>query len=208
MWNELKEEIKKPYFEAMMDRIEQERNTYTVYPKSQDVFQAFERTPLESVRVVILGQDPYHQPNQAMGLSFSVEHDVLPKSLINIYKELESDLGIKRTTGDLRAWADQGVFLYNTVLTVRESEPRSHRDYGWLQFTDAVIDCLSSRSKPIIFVLWGKDAEAYKARIASHHICLVAPHPSPLAAYRGFFGSKPFSTINSYLDEPIDWSAL
>lgn len=182
-----------------------------VYPDETSRYRAFELTPFEKVKVVILGQDPYHGRGQAMGLSFSVPKGVkLPKSLVNIYKELESDLGISKVTGDLSNWATQGVFLLNTLLSVREKEPLSHRDIGWEVFTDRVIEVLSQREDPIIFVLWGKWAESKVPMINKHHVILKSAHPSPLSAYRGFFGSKVFSKINDQLivwgKDPIDWS--
>lgn len=182
-----------------------------VYPDETLRYRAFELTPFEKVKVVILGQDPYHGRGQAMGLSFSVPKGVkLPKSLVNIYKELESDLGISKVTGDLSNWATQGVFLLNTLLSVREKEPLSHRDIGWEVFTDRVIEVLSQREDPIIFVLWGKWAESKVPMINKHHVILKSAHPSPLSAYRGFFGSKVFSKINDQLivwgKDPIDWS--
>lgn len=210
MWETwIKQESQEPYFKALQAHIEASESD--VYPPIEDRFKAYELTPYDKVKVVILGQDPYHQKNQAMGLSFSVHPGVkLPKSLINIYKELESDLGISKLTGDLSMWAKQGVFLLNTLLSVEDSKPLSHQNMGWEIFTDKTISLLSQREKPMIFVLWGKNAGLKKELISSHHVILEAPHPSPLSAYRGFFGSKPFSTINQILqnwgEEPIDWS--
>lgn len=205
----IENEKQKDYFKELETFLSQ-RDTM-IYPEKDDIFNAYHLTPFEDVKVVILGQDPYHQKGQAMGLSFSVNPGVaLPKSLVNIYKELESDLGIHKLTGDLSGWATQGVFLLNTLLTVEDSTPLSHQKIGWETFTDNTIKTLSHRKDPIIFVLWGKNAQLKKQLISDHHICLEAPHPSPLSSYRGFFGSKPFSTINNLLTqmgkEPIDWS--
>ena len=210
MWKKLiREEENQTYFKKMLDKIEQ--SELPVYPEPENWFTAFELTPFDAVKVVILGQDPYHQPGQAMGLSFSVNPGVkLPKSLINIYKELESDLGINKVTGDLSGWAKQGVFLLNTILTVEDSQPLSHRNFGWEIFTDKVLHLLSERKDPIVFVLWGKEAQKKEFMIKEHHRIIKAPHPSPLSSYRGFFGSKPFSQINQQLEtwgySPIDWS--
>lgn len=210
MWKKLiREEENQTYFKKMLDKIEQ--SELPVYPEPENWFTAFELTPFDAVKVVILGQDPYHQPGQAMGLSFSVNPGVkLPKSLINIYKELESDLGINKVTGDLSGWAKQGVFLLNTILTVEDSQPLSHRNFGWEIFTDKVLHLLSERKDPIVFVLWGKEAQKKEFMIKEHHRIIKAPHPSPLSSYRGFFGSKPFSQINQQLEKwgyaPIDWS--
>lgn len=210
MWKKLiREEENQTYFKKMLDKIEQ--SELPVYPERENWFTAFELTPFDAVKVVILGQDPYHQPGQAMGLSFSVNPGVkLPKSLINIYKELESDLGINKVTGDLSGWAKQGVFLLNTILTVEDSQPLSHQDFGWEIFTDKVFKLLGERKEPIVFVLWGKEAQKKASMIKEHHRIIKAPHPSPLSSYRGFFGSKPFSQINQQLEtwgySPIDWS--
>lgn len=211
-WEQLfNEEMKKEYFKMLERKIEDERKAFTIYPPKDLVYTAFDYTKFEDVRVVILGQDPYHQPGQAMGMSFSVFKDQkLPKSLVNIYKELESDLGIKNEHGDLSAWAKQGVLLLNTLLTVREGEPMSHGQLGWEQFTDRVISELGCRQEPIIFVLWGKKAQAKKSLVKDHHQFIESSHPSPLGAYRGFIGSRPFSKINALLYErnqkEINWS--
>lgn len=176
------------------------------------VYEALELTPYEEVKVVILGQDPYHGVNQAHGLSFSVQPGVkTPPSLVNIYKELKNDLGIEPVShGNLVTWAKQGVLLLNTVLTVREGQAYSHRGKGWEQLTDAIIEKLNERDKPIVFILWGKPAqEKMKMIDKSRHIIITAPHPSSLSAHRGFFGSKPFSKTNDALlalgETPIDW---
>lgn len=186
-------------------------STKEVYPPKAERYKAFEYTEYEDVKILILGQDPYHQKHQAMGLSFSVNEGIkIPPSLINIYKELESDLGINKITGDLSNWAKQGVFLLNTLLSVEDSSPLSHQNIGWEIFTDKVIETLSDREDPVIFILWGNSAREKKTMIKDHHYILEAPHPSPLSAYRGFFGSKPFSRANKLLIEmgkdPIDWS--
>ncbi|CAM2815760.1 uracil-DNA glycosylase [Erysipelothrix tonsillarum] len=211
-WEQIfKEEKQKEYFQLLEMKIAEDRKVNTVYPPEADVYTAFDYTAFEDVKVVILGQDPYHQPGQAMGMSFSVhQSQKLPKSLINIYKELEADLGVHNTHGDLTAWAKQGVLLLNTLLTVREGEPMSHANYGWEQFTDRIITELGKRNEPIIFVLWGKKAQMKKSLIQNHHDFIESSHPSPLGAYRGFMGSRPFSQINDLLkhrnDEMINWS--
>lgn len=205
----IEDESSKSYFVDLMAFVESERALYDIYPPKEQVLRAFE-CDYDQVKVVILGQDPYHQKGQAMGLSFSVGKGFpLPKSLINIYKELKSDLGVERTSGDLSSWADQGVFLLNALLTVRDSEPASHKNKGWEIFTDNTIKYLSLREKPIVFILWGKWAESKKKLIADHHVCLISAHPSPLGAYRGFWDSKPFSKTNEFLvsqgDDAINW---
>lgn len=211
-WNNLmKDEYEKPYFQKLMTFLEKQYRTEVVYPAKEDLFTAFKLTPYEDVRVVIVGQDPYHNPNEAHGLSFSVREGVkIPPSLKNMYKELVDDIGCEMPThGNLTKWAKQGVLLLNTVLTVRAHAPNSHKKKGWEQFTDAVIQKLVEREDPIIFVLWGKPAQEKEKMIAAYtqHTILKAPHPSPLSSYRGFFGSKPYSTINRILkDQPIDWS--
>lgn len=212
-WQEiLQEEFQAPYYQQLRMFLKQEYEEQTIYPVMQDIWQAFELTPYNDVKVLILGQDPYHGPNQAHGLSFSVQKGVkIPPSLRNIYKELEEDLGIKPANhGDLTSWAKQGIFLLNTVLTVRQGQAYSHRGKGWEMLTDAVIRALNNRKEPVIFLLWGNASIAKKALIdTKKHIVLTSPHPSPLSAHRGFFGSKPFSKINDALidlgEEPIDW---
>ena len=193
------------------DRSYRERSAQDLPPKGK-VFTAFEVTPFDKVRVVILGQDPYPSPGHAHGLSFSVPPGVRPpKSLVNIYKELKADLGIAPVDhGYLMGWAEQGVFLLNTVLTVRDGEPGSHRGHGWEKFTDKVIKALSARGDRIVFVLWGKDAQSKSVMInTSEHKVLVSAHPSPMSSYQGFFGSRPFSQTNDALVkkgfDPIDW---
>ena len=206
------EEKEKEYFHAVRSFEQSERNQHKVFPAAENVFKALELTPFDNVKVVILGQDPYHGDNQAHGLSFSVQKGIaLPPSLLNIYKELESDLGIPvAKSGDLTPWAKQGVLLLNTVLTVRAHEANSHRGQGWETFTDAVISSLNQASHPIVFILWGRPAQEKEKLITNpKHVVLKSVHPSPLSAYRGFFGSKPFSKANAFLEEtgqtPIDW---
>lgn len=207
----LQPQLESDDFQKLMTYVANERASQTVYPSAADTFNAFRFSSLADTRVVILGQDPYHGPGQAHGLSFSVQSGIkIPPSLRNIYKELASDLDCKIPDhGDLTAWAKQGVLLLNTVLTVRESEANSHRKQGWEQFTDAVIKTLSDRDQPVVFVLWGKPAEKKTSLIDSRHGVIVSPHPSPLSAHRGFFGSKPFTKTNELLagfgQTPIDW---
>ena len=208
----LLEEFQKPYFETLKTFLVEEKKSHTIYPSGQNIFAAFEHTPFESVEVVILGQDPYHGVGQAHGLSFSVQDGVpYPPSLQNIFKELKDDLGCNiPKSGNLTAWAKQGVFLLNTVLTVRASEANSHRNQGWENFTDAVIKTLSTQKEHLVFILWGSPAGAKASLIdGKKHLILRAPHPSPLSSYRGFFGSKPFSKSNDYLvskgKKPINW---
>lgn len=208
----LKGEFSKDYYKKLFVKIQEEYQTRTIYPPADDIFNAFHFTPLEEVKVVILGQDPYHEPGQAHGLCFSVKPQVpIPPSLVNIYKELEDDLGCYiPNNGYLEKWARQGVLMLNTVLTVRAQQANSHKDLGWEQFTDAAIRVLAEQDRPMVFVLWGKPAQRKKEMIHNpKHLILESPHPSPLSAYRGFFGSRPFSRINAYLEqnglEPIDW---
>ena len=210
----LAEELKKPYFAALAERVDAAYETQTVFPPREELFTAFELTPPEAVRVVILGQDPYHEPGQANGLAFSVAPGIkLPPSLQNIYKELEADLSVPAAkNGDLTSWARQGVFLLNTVLSVQAHRANAHKDFGWQTFTDAVIAALGSLPQPVAFVLWGAQAQKKAAIIReSPHprLILESPHPSPLSAYRGFFGSRPFSQVNAFLLScgfpAIDW---
>lgn len=213
-WDEqLKEEVEKPYFNDLRYALAREYKLHTVYPSKENLFQALKLTPYEDTKVVILGQDPYHGPGQAHGLSFSVMPGVrIPPSLVNIYKELHSDLGVPiPNNGYLVPWAKQGVLLLNTVLTVREGQANSHKDLGWERFTDAVIEKLNERDKPVVFILWGSHAQKKGAFIdRSKHLVLKSVHPSPLSVHRGFFGSRPFSKTNEFLEshgmEPIDWS--
>ena len=203
-----------PRFAPLFQRVEDAYGSAEVYPLRDQLFTAFSLTPPEQVRVVILGQDPYHEPGQAHGLAFSVREGVkVPPSLVNIYKEREADLGIApETHGDLTRWAEQGVFLLNTVLSVERGKANSHKNYGWQAFTDHVVETLADLPQPIAFVLWGAQAQkkaAVAAASAYPRLVLQGPHPSPLSAYRGFFGSKPFSQINAFLaahGEPeIQW---
>lgn len=208
----LEEAAAKESYQTLRKFLVDEYNQQTIYPKMENIWQAFEWTPYKEVKVVILGQDPYHGPNQAHGLSFSVQPGVaLPPSLRNIYKELESDLGYTPVQhGYLEHWAKQGVLLLNTVLTVRAGEAHSHRNQGWEELTDDVIRALNEREEPMVFLLWGGAAKKKIKMIdTSKHTILTSAHPSPLSAYRGFFGSQPFSKTNQALQEmgyePIDW---
>ena len=210
----LKDELQKPYWCSLEQRLGAAYESGAVYPPAQQLFAAFERTPPTCVRAVILGQDPYHEPGQANGLAFSVSRGVkLPPSLQNIYKELEADLGVPAAkSGDLTSWAQQGVFLLNTVLSVRAHAANSHKDFGWQSFTDAVIAALAELPQPVAFVLWGAQAQKKAALVEKSpypRLVLQSPHPSPLSVYRGFFGSRPFSQINAFLVSygfsPVDW---
>jgi uracil-DNA glycosylase len=208
----LSPEFKKPYYAKLYRTVRQEYATQEVYPAADDIFNAFAFTPLSEVKVVILGQDPYHNVGQAHGLCFSVKPDVeIPPSLVNIYQELHDDLGCKiPNNGYLEKWARQGVMMLNTVLTVRAHQANSHRGIGWEEFTDAAIRILNEVDRPMVFILWGRPAQMKKRMLNnSKHLILEAPHPSPLSAYRGFFGSRPFSKTNEFLTAhgltPIDW---
>ena len=208
----LADEFEKEYFQDLFKFIDQEYEVGNVFPPKELIFSAFEHTPYEQVKVVILGQDPYHGAGQSHGLAFSVQKGVkIPPSLRNVYKELASDLAIEPAShGNLTSWANQGVLLLNTVLTVREGEANSHQKHGWERFTDRVIEVLNEREDPIVFVLWGKPAQQKTTMIdATKHIIIQSFHPSPLSASRGFFGSKPFSKVNDALislgKQPIDW---
>lgn len=206
-------EFEQPYYKKLQQFLAEEYATQTIYPSQQQVLNALQITPYSQVKVVLLGQDPYHGAGQAHGLSFSVQPGVPhPPSLRNMFQELQEDLNVPvPASGSLLKWAEQGVLLLNTVLTVRAGEANSHKGQGWEQFTDAVIKKLAERDEPVIFLLWGKPAQAKRKLIeqSSHHIILQAPHPSPLSAYRGFFGSKPYSQVNAALQtlgqDPIDW---
>ncbi len=212
-WNEiLAEEMKKDYYQELQAFVQKRREEVRVFPEEKNVFNALELTPFESVKVVILGQDPYHGFGQAHGLSFSVQKGIpLPPSLRNIYKELQEDLGGELPTeGDLSHWAKQGVLLLNTVLTVEEGNANSHKGKGWERLTNRLIESLNELNHPVIFILWGKPAQDKEKLITNpSHVILKAPHPSPLSAYRGFFGSKPFSKVNEILIQqgqtPIRW---
>jgi len=208
----LASEFQQPYFSDLKHFLVAEKAAYRIYPKGSDIFAAYNLTPFEKVKVVILGQDPYHGPNQAHGLAFSVQRGIAhPPSLQNIFKELKDDIGCEVPRhGTLEAWAAQGVFLLNTVLTVRAGEAHSHKEQGWERFTDATIKALSDGKEHLVFILWGRPAQMKASLIdASRHHIIAAPHPSPLSAYRGFFGSRPFSRSNAYLQSagiaPIDW---
>jgi len=214
-WKEaLSAETAKPYFAELGQFVDSERAAHTVFPPESDVFNALKLTPLATVNVFILGQDPYHDDNQAHGLAFSVQPGITPPpSLKNMFKELKEDLGIETTKGNgyLVPWAEQGVLLLNTVLTVRAHEPASHKGRGWETFTDAVIRAVNDKPEPVIFVLWGGHAQKKRALIdETRHTVIASAHPSPLSAKSGFFGSKPFSKINAALQaadkEPIDWA--
>ncbi|OQO88227.1 uracil-DNA glycosylase [Enterococcus casseliflavus] len=213
-WQEqLQESFEQPYYQQLRAFLKQEYAQQKIHPAMDHIYEALKLTPYHDVKVVILGQDPYHGPHQAHGLSFSVQPGVkIPPSLRNIYKELADDLGIAPVShGYLVPWAQQGVLLLNTVLTVREGQAYSHHGRGWEQLTDTIIEKLNQREEPVIFVLWGKPAQKKAALLdISKHIIITAPHPSPLSAHRGFFGSKPFSKINQALlalgEEPISWA--
>ena len=208
----LKNEFEKPYFKQLQSFLEDEYANFDIYPEMNNIFNALNTVKYEDVKVVIIGQDPYHEPNQAHGLAFSVQDGItVPPSLVNIYKEIESDLGIKchTETGNLLRWAKQGVLLLNTSLTVRRAQANSHRGKGWETFTNEIIKILSQREDPMVFILWGSNAQSFAPQIAKQHLVLKAPHPSPLSAYRGFFGCKHFSKTNDFLSShnktPIDW---
>lgn len=206
-------EFKKDYYNKLYGFVQKEYNSKVIYPPADDIFNAFHFTPLKEVKVLLLGQDPYHNERQAHGLSFSVlpEQKDIPPSLQNIYKELNTDLGCYiPNNGYLKKWADQGVLLLNTVLTVRAHQANSHQGQGWEKFTDAVIQAVNKQDRPIVFLLWGKPAQTKIPMLNNpKHLILTAPHPSPLSAYRGFFGCKHFSKTNDFLKangiEPIDW---
>lgn len=212
----LQPQFEAPYFAELKQFLVAERSQHTCYPPGSKIFNAFDSTPFDKVKVVILGQDPYHEPGQAMGLCFSVPQGILvPPSLVNIIKEINTDLGtqIPITCGDLSGWAEQGVLLLNATLTVRAHQAGSHQRHGWETFTDAAIQALSQQRTGIVFLLWGSYAIAKRALIdQSRHLVLTAPHPSPLSAYRGFFGCRHFSQANAYLQaqgqQPIDWTRI
>ena len=208
----LTKEFREPYYKKLYETVVNEYNTHQIFPPSDDIFNAFNYTPLGNVKVVIIGQDPYHNVGQAHGLCFSVKPEVdIPPSLVNIYKELQDDLGCFITdNGYLKKWADQGVLMLNSVLTVRAHQANSHKGIGWEKFTDAAISILNQQDRPIVYMLWGKPAQDKAAKVDNpKHLLLKAPHPSPLSAFRGFFGCKHFSRCNQFLQEngmePIDW---
>ena len=213
-WDDiLYEEFSKEYYRKLSFFLEEEYASTTVYPPKDQIFTAFKLTPPERVKAVILGQDPYHEPEQAHGLSFSVQKGVdIPPSLKNIYKELQDDLGIiPPDHGYLVRWAEQGVLMLNTILTVRAHEAMSHADKGWQTFTDAVMEKLDEMDRAMVFILWGKPAQKKEKLITNpKHLVIKSAHPSPLSSYRGFFGSRPFSATNDFLQKngiaPIDWS--
>ena len=206
------EEFSKPYYASLYQFVKEEYSRYVIYPPSNDIFNAYHYTPYSDVKVVIIGQDPYHGENQAHGLCFSVKKEVdIPPSLVNIYKELESDLGCYiPNNGYLEKWAKQGVLMLNSVLTVRAGNAFSHSNHGWEEFTDATIKAVNRIDRPVVYILWGAPARKKKMMLDNpKHLVIESPHPSPLSAYRGFFGSKPFSRANEFLiangAEPIDW---
>ena len=210
---EISDEFRKPYYAQLFQFVKKEYSTYVVYPPAEDIFNAFHFTPLRKVKVVILGQDPYHNVNQAHGLSFSVKPDQkeIPPSLVTIYQQLHDDLGCYiPNNGYLKKWADQGVLMLNTVLTVRAHQANSHQGRGWEQFTDAVIEAVNRQDRPVVYMLWGRPAQSKIPMLTNpKHLILKASHPSPLSAFRGFFGCRHFSQANDFLKshgvEPIDW---
>ena len=210
-FNILKDEFNKPYFISLHKFLEEEYKNFTIYPKAENIFNSLNLTKFNDVKVVILGQDPYHEPGQAHGLAFSVESGLLPPSLQNIYKELKADLGLEISkSGNLTPWAKQGVLLLNTVLTVRRGVANSHKDKGWENFTGKIVELLNSREKPMVFLLWGNQAKKIGEKITNkNHLVLSCAHPSPLSAYNGFFGCKHFSKANEFLVKnnmtPINW---
>ena len=208
----LEEEFRKPYYKTLFEFVKEEYSKTAVYPPAEDIFNAMHLTPLSKVKVLILGQDPYHGDRQAHGLSFSVMPKTdIPPSLQNIYQELHDDLGCTiPNNGYLKKWAEQGVLLLNTVLTVRAHQPNSHQGHGWEHFTDAIIQAVNAQDRPIVYMLWGKPAQSKIPMLKNpKHLILKAPHPSPLSAYRGFFGCKHFSQANAFLaengQEVVDW---
>ena len=205
-------EFRKPYYKKLYDFVKEEYSTRVIYPPADDIFNALHLTPLKEVKVVILGQDPYHNEHQAHGLSFSVLPDQeIPPSLQNIYQELHDDLGCYiPDNGYLEKWARQGVLMLNTVLTVRAHQANSHQNHGWEQFTDAILSAVNGQDRPIVYMLWGRPAQSKIPMLTNpKHLILKAPHPSPLSAYRGFFGCRHFSQANEFLESrgetPIDW---
>ncbi len=206
------QEKQKPYFNKLQQEIEKEYNTQTVFPQKENIYKAFDLTPLDNVKVVIIGQDPYHGKGQAEGLSFSVQKGIKhPPSLKNIFKELKVDTGNEiPENGSLQKWAEQGVFLLNTTLTVREKSPASHAKIGWQMFTDHVIQYINEQTEHVVFILWGAHAQKKETLINKQKHCVIkSAHPSPFSAHKGFFGSKPFSNANHYLEKhhkkPITW---
>ena len=213
--NYLKSEFKKDYFKRLESFVDKEYEEAIVYPPKDLIFNAFITCPIEKIKIVIIGQDPYHNDGEAMGLCFSVPENIkLPPSLKNIYQELASDTDcVKPKSGDLSAWTKEGVFLLNTTLTVRKNQPLSHKGLGWETFTDEIIRIINRKTTPVVFILWGSNARSKKPLINDKFHCIIeSAHPSPLSAYNGFFGSKPFSRANKFLMEheiePIDWSVI
>lgn len=208
----LNDEFQKPYFSQLMQKVDDEYSDQTVYPPKDKLFSALKYVSYDDVKVVILGQDPYHGAGQANGMAFAVSDGIpLPPSLVNIYKEITDDIGAQpNQSGTLVGWAKQGVLLLNTVLSVRAGAPLSHSKLGWQTFTDSIIAKLNQRKTPVVYILWGAGAIAKKSIISPRSFVITSPHPSPLSAYRGFFGSKPFSKANEYLAKlgftPIDWT--
>lgn len=215
-WDEILEnEFKKDYYLKIREFLKAEYSSRIIYPPMFDIFNALRYTSFESTRVVILGQDPYHEPGQAHGLSFSVKKGIkIPPSLVNIYKELKTDIGMEIPNhGELTSWAKQGVLLLNATLTVRQGLANSHQNIGWSIFTDNIIKALNESSKPVVFILWGGNARSKKKYISNpNHLIIESAHPSPLSAYNGFFGSRPFSRTNEFLSkngfEPINWNSI
>lgn len=215
-WDEILEnEFKKDYYLKIREFLKAEYSSRIIYPPMFDIFNALRYTSFESTRVVILGQDPYHEPGQAHGLSFSVKKGIkIPPSLVNIYKELKTDIGMEIPNhGELTSWARQGVLLLNATLTVRQGLANSHQNIGWSIFTDNIIKALNESSKPVVFILWGGNARSKKKYISNpNHLIIESAHPSPLSAYNGFFGSRPFSRTNEFLSkngfEPINWNSI
>ncbi|MBM7552538.1 uracil-DNA glycosylase [Thalassobacillus pellis] len=208
----LNDQFQLPYYQRLREFLKREYNNQTVFPDMHNIYEAFHSTPFAETKVVILGQDPYHGPEQAHGFSFSVQPGIdIPPSLKNIFKELEADQGITAPNhGFLKSWAEQGVLLLNNVLTVRAHQAHSHQGKGWEQFTDKVIEVLNEREKPVVFILWGRHAQKKASFVDERkHFVIKSPHPSPLSAHRGFFGSRPFTKANRFLVEsgehPIDW---
>lgn len=210
--DQIKDELEKPYFKRLCALVDEEYEKFTVFPPPDLIFRALDTVDYDDIKVVILGQDPYHGAGQANGMAFAVNDGIpLPPSLINIYKEIEDDLKVSMPkTGSLIGWAKQGVLLLNATLTVRKATPQSHSQFGWQTFTDEIVKICSRREKPMVFMLWGSGAISKKQFIGTQHLVLTAPHPSPLSAYRGFFGCKHFSKANDFLvklgEKPIDWS--
>ncbi|MGZ3808485.1 MAG: uracil-DNA glycosylase [Bacteriovorax sp.] len=209
----LKSEFESPYMQSLESKLKEDYEHKTIYPPPENIFSAFNLTPFENIKAVIIGQDPYHGPNQAHGLCFSVQPGIkIPPSLANIYKEIESDLGIKMPShGYLKSWAENGVLLLNALLTVEAGKPMSHKNYGWDKFTDHVIDLINEKKENVVFMLWGSPAHAKAKKVDPNiHYILKSVHPSPLSSYRGYFGCKHFSQCNQFLIskniQPIDWS--